>query len=77
MIKLKETSHGSLGEGVHFEVTGTPLPRSLTPQERFRIYFLQQKIENICSKADYLDIVAYMKRIVEEHSLVREITSDE
>jgi hypothetical protein len=78
MIKLKETSHGSLGEGVQsFEVTGTPLPISLKPQERFNIYFLEQKINNIRGRADYLALITYMKGMTEEYSLVREISFDE
>jgi hypothetical protein len=82
MISMKETSHGTLGEGVQsFNVTGTPLSRTLTPQERFEFYMtfpaLIKKIESIQSKEDYLVVIQIMKDIVAEYSLVREISPDE
>jgi len=82
MIEMKETSHGCFGDGVQsFEVTGTPLPRSFTVQERFNFYMhfpvLIRKIESINSREDYLCVIEHMKEIVEEHSLVRGISPDE
>jgi hypothetical protein len=78
MIKVEETSHGRLGKGIQsYKVTGTTFPSSLTPQEIYSLYRLSSKIEHVCSRADYLSLIEYMKEIIEKYSFVREISFNE